>query len=107
MRFVHVGALFVVVVVAGCRPAEVPQKDLLREARIGSERGDAASCFHAGSLSVEEHAPPDRALAFYAQGCAQKHGPSCDGVATMAGRQNALGEGCNAGDLLSCARLAN
>jgi TPR repeat protein len=93
----------------GCRGSEVPAKDLLRDARIGCQRGDALSCFHAGAISAEEQGGASRAAGFFAQGCAQKHGASCDGLAAIKGpeREPALVQGCNAGDMLSCVRLAD
>lgn len=96
-------------VFVGCRGSEVPAKDLLREARVACERGDSVACFHAGAIASEEKGEQPRAAGFFARGCVQKHGPSCDGLAGIKGveRENALAQGCNAGDLLSCVRLSD
>ncbi len=99
----------VVGVSLGCKSPELVRKDMMRDARLGCERGDAPSCFHAGALSVEEPGGANRAVSFFAKGCAKKHAASCDALAETKGpsRGKALADGCNAGDLVTCTRLAD
>ncbi len=109
-RHLGIGALFfsLFCMAASCRTPETAKRDMLREARTKCERGDGPACFHAGSLAAEEPGGAGRALPLHARGCALKQFASCDAIwaSKSPDRADALGEGCNAGDLLSCARVA-
>ena len=50
---------------AGCKLPDVAKKDMLRDARVGCERGDGAACFHAGALSAESEGGTTRAAKLY------------------------------------------
>lgn len=94
---------------AACKTPETAKRDMAQDARKKCERGDGTACFHAGSLAGEEPGGEARAVSFHAKGCALKVAASCDAVAASkgAGRTDGLAAGCNAGDLLSCARVAD
>ena len=94
---------------AACKTPETAKRDMAQDARKKCERGDGTACFHAGSLAGEEPGGEGRALSFHAKGCALKVAASCDALAASkgAGRTDGLAAGCNAGDLLSCARVAD
>src|SRR6476660_5468566 len=96
------------VAAVGCKSPEMARKDMLREGRIGCERGDASACFHAGLLYAEG-GNADHAATLHAKGCALKHAGSCDALASVKGadREAVLAAACSAGDLLTCTRLAD
>src|SRR4051794_1783431 len=84
--------------VIGCLPPSVAHKDMLRDARIGCEKGSGAACYHAGVLYAETNSK-DRALASQIKGCSLKYAPSCDALASVAGpsRESVLNDACSAG----------
>jgi len=88
--------------------AETAKRDMTRDARSKCDRGDGAACFHAGSLTADEPGGASKADPLFARGCALKNPASCDAVwaSKGPGKTDALAGGCNAGDLLSCARVA-
>ncbi len=90
-----------------CMPPEMARKDMLRAGRVGCEKGDGAACFHAGVLYAEG-GDAEHAATLHAKGCALKNAASCDALAQSTGpnRESLLAAGCNAGDLLTCTRLA-
>ncbi len=109
-RHLGIGALFfsIFCMAASCRTPETAKRDMLRDARTRCERGDGQACFHAGALAAEEPGGASRAVPLHARGCALKELASCDALwaSKAPDRAEVLGEGCNAGDLLSCARVA-
>lgn len=111
LRKLGFGAFFFSVfsLAAACKTPETAKRDMAQDARKKCERGDGTACFHAGSLAGEEAGGEGRALSFHAKGCALKVAASCDAVAANKGsaRTDGLAGGCNAGDLLSCARVAD
>lgn len=101
-------ALGASVTIAGCKTPEMARRDMLREARIGCEKGDAPSCFHAGVLYSDD-GDAEKAETFHSKACALKHVGSCDALAELKepNRERALATACRSGDLPSCARLAD
>src|SRR5262245_18766005 len=111
LRKLGFGAFFLSVfsLAAACKSPETAKRDMAQDARKKCERGDGPACFHAGSLAAEEAGGEPRALSFHAKGCALKVAASCDAIAASkgGGRTDGLAAGCNVGDLLSCARVAD
>lgn len=111
VRKLGFGAFFFSVfsLAAACKTPETAKRDMAQDARKRCDRGDGAACFHAGSLAAEEPGGDARAAGFHAKGCALKVAASCDAIAASksGARTDGLAGGCNAGDLLSCARVAD
>lgn len=99
---------FLLIAAAACKSPEVARKDLLRQARLQCEKGMSGACFQAGQLYTEGN-DPERGIGFFVKGCAQKHVGSCDALAAYRGERRAqmLTDACNAGDIVSCTRLAD
>ena len=84
--------------------------DAARDARLACDRKDGPSCFAAGNLVTEKSSGTStEAIRLWIRGCAVRHSPSCDALADVKGtlREQALVGGCNAGDLVSCAKRAD
>ena len=82
--------------------------DPAREARSRCDKKDGPSCFAAGNLVIEKSGPNAEAVRLFTRGCSVRHSPSCDALGNMKAplRDQALAGGCNAGDLVSCAKRA-
>src|SRR6476620_11848227 len=83
--------------------------DPARDARVACEKKDGPSCFLAGNLVTEKSGTTSEAIRLYIHGCSLRHSPSCDALGNVKGalRDQALVGGCNAGDLVSCAKHAD
>jgi len=83
--------------------------DPARDARVACDKKDGPSCFLAGNLVTEKSGTNAEAIRDYIHGCALRHSPSCDALGNVKGslRDQALVGGCNAGDLVSCAKHAD
>lgn len=83
--------------------------DAARDARIGCDKKIGPSCFAAGNLVAEKNGTNGEAVRLYIKGCSVRHSPSCDALGNVKGslREQALIGGCNAGDLVSCAKRAD
>jgi hypothetical protein len=83
--------------------------DPSREARGRCDKKDGPSCFDAGNLVMEKSGPSADAVRLFIRGCAVRHSPSCDALGNMQPplRAQALAGGCEAGDLVSCAKRAD
>jgi hypothetical protein len=83
--------------------------DAARDARLACDKKDGPSCFRAGNLVTEKAAGTNsEAVRLWIRGCSVRHSPSCDALGNVKGplREQALIGGCNAGDLVSCAKRA-
>lgn len=82
--------------------------DAARDARTRCDKKDGPSCFAAGNFVLEKSGPSADAVRLFIRGCAVRHSPSCDALGNMKPplREQALAGGCNAGDLVSCAKRA-
>jgi hypothetical protein len=78
------------------------------DARSGCKKDEGPACFRAGSLVAEKTGPNSDAVRLFLRGCALRHSPSCDALATLPPefRERALASACDAGDALSCVRRA-
>lgn len=83
--------------------------DPARDARLACDKKDGPSCFLAGNLVSEKSGTNAEAIRLYVRGCSVRHSPSCDALGNVKGalRDQALVGGCNAGDLVSCAKHAD
>jgi hypothetical protein len=83
--------------------------DPARDARSRCDKKDGPSCFAAGTLLVEQAGPTADAVRLFVRGCSVRHSPSCDALGNVKGelRRQALAGGCDAGDLVSCAKRAD
>jgi TPR repeat protein len=81
---------------------------MLRDARVGCDKGNGQACFHAGVL-YDESGRRDRSEESHLKGCSLRETASCDALATVNGpeRERVLAEACSGGDLVSCTRLAD
>lgn len=83
--------------------------DAAREARLACDKKDGPSCFAAGSMVTDKSGINGEAVRLWIHGCSLRHAPSCDALGNVKGalREQALIGGCNAGDLVSCAKRAD
>ncbi|MDB4935122.1 MAG: hypothetical protein JWP87_2094 [Labilithrix sp.] len=84
--------------------------DAARDARLACDKKDGPSCFVAGNLVTEKSSGVSgESVRLWIRGCAVRHSPSCDALGNVKGplREQALVGGCNAGDLVSCAKRAD
>jgi hypothetical protein len=93
----------------GSSACAVFTSDAARDARLACDRKDGPSCFAAGNLVAEKSGPGSEAIKLWIHGCSVRHSPSCDALGNVKGplREQALVGGCNAGDLVSCAKRAD
>jgi hypothetical protein len=95
-------------IIAGASACKAFLGDPARDARTKCEKKDGPSCFLAGNLVVEKNGETAEAVHLYARGCSVRHSPSCEALGSFKGplREQALVDGCNAGDLVACNRRA-
>ncbi|MBX3185451.1 MAG: hypothetical protein KF819_00495 [Labilithrix sp.] len=108
MRALHFAAAFATAaLIVSCQTPETAHRDKIRGARIKCDKRDGAACLAAGNLLAVD-GPNADALKAWTKGCALRHAGSCDALWMVKGplREQALVDGCNAGDLLSCVRRA-
>ena len=79
-----------------------------RDARAGCDKKDGPSCFLAGDLSLEKNGETADALRLFTHGCTLRNSSCCEALGNFKGplREQALVDGCNAGDLVACSRRA-
>lgn len=99
----------VAICAAGASACAAFLSDPARDARLACDKKDGPSCFLAGNLVTEKSGVNAEAIRLYIHGCSLRHSPSCDALGNVKGalRDEALVGGCNAGDLVSCAKHAD
>jgi hypothetical protein len=102
-------AIAALIAISACASAcAIFAPDPSRDARAACEKKDGPSCFLAGNLALEKNGETADTLRLYTRGCAVRNSPSCEALGNFKGplREQALVDGCNAGDLVACSRRA-